>query len=299
MKNAISYYYNLIISDIIQSKNKYYFIYDKNYYVFEECNRSVSEIYELYNLESQLYLYNIYLHQMIFNVNGELLTNVNGKYYVLMKMFIHNDRKIEFSDIKNLEISIDGIYKDIKKDNWRVMWISKIDYIEYQISENKIKYKKLRKCIDYYIGLTENAILLLYGVKNEKSYLSHYRIKNNYKLRDLYNPLNIIIDTRVRNIAEYIKNLYLHDYISLEDILKILSSYNLSNGEKKLLFSRILFPSEFFDEYDLIVSEVCSEDIIEKYNSYIDRNIDLIKYIYNIYYKEGVIPEIEWIKKVR
>ena len=73
------------------------------------------------------------------------------------------------------------------------------------------KYPILYNIIDYYLGISENAIFYLKKVVsnyegNVSVCVCHKRIGVNSTLFDLYNPLNLIIDTRVRDIAEYFKN---------------------------------------------------------------------------------------------
>ena len=41
------------------------------------------------------------------------------------------------------------------------MWIRKIDYFEYQISQFGKKYPIIRESFNYYVGLAENGISLL------------------------------------------------------------------------------------------------------------------------------------------
>ena len=56
------------------------------------------------------------------------------------------------------------------------MWSYKIDYIETQISENIKKYPIVLESINYFIGLTENAIELSQNVKSD-IYICHKRFK--------------------------------------------------------------------------------------------------------------------------
>ena len=64
-----------------------------------------------------------------------------------------------------------------------------------------------------------------------------------------------------------------------------------------ILFSRILYPSFYFDLYDnIIIGSINEEDII-----YITNNIDeYINYLYNVYlYLNNYynLEEIPWLKK--
>ena len=57
--------------------------------------------------------------------------------------------------------------------------------------------------------MCENAIAYFNSITLDDNYryvLSHKTIKYDDSVEVLYNPLNIIFDYRVRDIAEYIKN---------------------------------------------------------------------------------------------
>ena len=195
MKNAINYFYNLYPNDIRQNKEEYFFELNNKKYLLEECNRSNEEIYELYDM-----IYSELCKKRIANNNGEFITIINNKRYILMNMFVDNNKKIELDDINKLSsIKVLGNYTYIKRNDWRNLWSKKIDYIEYQMEENKNKYREFSLNIDYFIGLAENAIQLLEEVKANDLYINHLRINSNMRIKDLYNPLNIILDSKVRD----------------------------------------------------------------------------------------------------
>lgn len=298
MKNAIFYYYNITPYNMRQSKNEYNFECNGNYYLLQESNRSLEEVSELYNLAYYLSTQNVFLHQILLNNNNELITNINGKNYILMLKYNNNLNKVHFKDILSLNILINQNFNHIKRNNWRELWIRKIDNIEYQISENKYKYKYIKSCIDYFIGLSENAIQLLLNKPKVDLYLSFNRITKNMRISDLYNPLNIIIDSRVRIICEYLRELYINNDIDISYVMKVLKILNINRNEKYLFFTRLLFPSFYFCIYEQIILEGLEETKIENCTNYFERNNELIKYIYDIFYNEGIIPEIEWIKKM-
>ncbi|MBQ9013221.1 MAG: hypothetical protein IJ094_06625, partial [Bacilli bacterium] len=116
---------------------------------------------------------------------------------------------------------------------------------------------------------------------------------------DFYNPINYILDNRVRDFSEYIKNLFFLDMISINNYKYFLDYMNFTREEYILLISRLLFPTYYFDMYDNIINynldEKVMEDIINKTDSY----ILFIRYIlmYIIYQKRVNIPFIEWIIK--
>ena len=76
-----------------------------------------------------------------------------------------------------------------------------------QIGQNEKKYPLIRESFDYFVGMGENAISYLVNTKKEvkpnfydKKVLSHNNLYNS-----LFDPLNIILDHKARDLAEYIK----------------------------------------------------------------------------------------------
>lgn len=299
MKNAINYFYNLTPTNIYQNKEEYFFTVENNNYIFQECNRTDEEIYELYNLEFYLYKYNIYFHQIILNKDNNLVTPVNNKRYVLLKVFNNDNNRIDLNEITKISnIKVIGEYQHIRRNNWRDLWSRKIDYIEQIIDENKFKYKEFVMNIDYFIGLTENAIQLLEEVNYDSIYISHQRINSNMKIRDLYNPLNIILDYKVRDACEYFKD----SLFKKRDIkiIEYLSSYQLTIEEIYLFFIRFLYLTRYFDLFDnaFINNEMDKvENEILIITNEIERYEINLKQIYEYIYQKGIIIEIEWLKK--
>lgn len=157
MKNAINYFYNLYVEDIYKVKKHFEFKIKNFSYLLMPCDRTLEEVNELYQISLLLYQKKIPCHQFVVNRNGELITLINNIPYVLF-ITIYNQKD---------PISYDNIfytpYKSVKLDrsDWYDMWQSKIDYIEYQMSQFGKKYKYINQSFNYYIGLAENAISIL------------------------------------------------------------------------------------------------------------------------------------------
>lgn len=301
MKNAISYFYNLIPDNIHQTKEEYFFEVNNKKYILQECTRTLDEIYEIYDLEFFLYQRNIYLHQMILNSNNELITKINNKNYILMQVFNDENRKITLEDIKKLSnVRIANNYIHIKRNNWHELWTKKIDYIEYQIDQNKYKYKDFSSNMDYFIGLTENAIQLLTKKNNERLYISHQRINTVMRVKELYNPLNIVLDSRTRDISEYFKDLLFKKNDIEEEIFNYLKSSNLDKEELELFFIRFLYLTRYFDLFDKVLLNIYNENIEQEIvviQNTIDKYELVLKKIYLVLYYQNILPEIEWLKK--
>lgn len=307
MKNVLMYYYNLNPIDIHQKDNIYFFrINNDKFYVYPVIIPN-NELREIYEINRELLMRGILVHQIILNKDNNILIQYNGINYVLLKTFIKKNAPININDINYLSNNNPVIKLDssLNKSNWVDLWEKKNDYLEYQISQLGINYPIIVEHFAYYIGLSENAILYARNTIRElkptyldKLVICHRRINNNTALFDLLNPLDLVIDYKIRDIAEYIKFKFFYNKVDLwEEIHKYFVSYPLSLFGAQLLFARLLFPTYFFDKYDEILEGVTPEkdivNIIEKQEEYEEFLIDIYNYL-KINYN---IPEIEWLIK--
>ena len=118
-------------------------------------------------------------------------------------------------------------------------------------------------------------------------------------LVDFFNPLNLIIDVKVRDICEYFKIKFFENEYIIDEVKNYLYLSKLNNSEIMLFFIRLIYPSYYFDLYDNIIQEKIKEEKINIYINKINNYEIFLKNIYNIinnnYYK---LPEIEWIIKM-
>jgi len=302
MKNIINYYYNISLLDVYLVDNKYYFNFKNNDYFFIVFNRPIEDASSVYNLYLELKKRTLLTNEIILNKDNQIITFVNNIPYILIKDKVKNNQ-ININDILYIQNNTINITKDKKlnRNNWINMWKSKIDYYEDIMNNISKKYPLLNNTIDYYIGIGENAIsYLIYNkVKNDNTCLSHKRIDINKSSFDFYNPINYILDNRVRDFAEYTKNLFFLDKISFNNYRYFLDYMNYTKEEYILLISRLLFPTFYFDMYDNIINNKLDEKIIEPIINKTDSYILFIKdiMIYIIYQKKINIPFIEWIIK--
>lgn len=297
MKNAIYYYYNLECEELIKRNEKYIILSNNSYYALLPCIFNNENINELYKLNNHLLWYGIRTYQFVTNNTNNIITNINNINYVLIKIYNNYKERINLNDIMQF-CSIFPVKKG-QNIRWKELWMNKIDYFEYQISQFGLKYPIVRKTIDYYIGMTETAISLLNNIKPVDLYIAHYRINSELNNIVLYNPLNYIIDTRTRDIAEYFKTLFFmkNNSINVEKyIFDFLNTINFSDDELFLFFIRLLYPSYYFDLYEKIVREEIEEENI---NYILNKNVEyekLIKKIYMFLNKKISMPSIEWLK---
>lgn len=300
MKNILEFYYNLSLEEEILNRNgNYYFVVNNNSFVFRPFygnNNSIDDIYKLNN-----YLSNFsYIDKIILNKFNSPITKVKDNLYVLI--LLKGNNNINLSIISNLA-SIDiPSFKSLERNNWEVLWGNLIDYYEMQIGQNEKKYPLIRESFDYFVGMGENAISYLVNTKKEvkpnfydKKVLSHNNLYNS-----LFDPLNIILDHKARDLAEYIK---LSFFNNNQNIFKELDEYFYYNHYSlygmRILFARIMYPSFYFKLYDEILSKKKEE---KELNSIIKRIDEYELYLSNIYFylrKYYDIPMIEWLKKTR
>ena len=291
MKNLINYYYGLLINDFKKVNESYEFKINNKNYEFIPFYGDINKFYKNYLL---LINNNKYCHEVVLNKDKDLLTLYDNKTYLLLKKNICIDQKVDINEIINYDIPVYGNYSL----DWKKLWMNKIDYYEYQMSQVAVKYKILKSSFDYYIGLSETAIGILnyINLNDIKYYISHIRINQNEKLDQFFNPINIIIDSRVRDVAEYVKFKVFQEDIDIKEIIYYINKLNFNYSESLLLLSRLLYPSYFFDMYDKIIQEKISE---EKINFYIKKNAvygAFLRKIYQYIKNRYNSIEIEWLE---
>ena len=292
MKNTINYYYNLNINTIHQKEKNYYFKANNKNYLLLKCT-NIEEPDDIYRLN--IYLSQILpVHRIVLNVNNEVITKINDSNYLLLELFSNNN-KINLNNIIELSnIRIPFSVDKLKRNDWYNLWIKKVDYFEYQLSQIGKKYPLIRESFNYYIGLAENAIILVNNIdfNNIPLGLSHRRITN--MSFNLYNPLNIVIDARIRDVCEYFKFCFFNNIdISME--LELFLSYNSFNiDEAKLFLARMFFPTYYFDLYEKIIDNEIDESEIKKVIIKADNYEKILKQVY-YHFKNNQI-NIEWLE---
>ncbi|MDD2180853.1 MAG: hypothetical protein PHW32_00545 [Bacilli bacterium] len=301
MKNTINYFYNLQPKNIHQYEKQLKFNYNNNNYVFLPYYRKEEELKDLQKLATFLFSKGVYCHQFVPNINSSIITLVNNIPYVLLVVYVNDNRTILFDDlIWFSNVSITSNIDSLKRDNWFSLWIEKIDYFEYQVSQFGKTFPLLRESFSYFVGMAETGISFLKNINTnyEKTFaLSHGRVKNDNTLFDLYNPLTFIIDNKTRDICEYFKECFFKGIDKTNDLFNYISQNNLTSIDCLLLYARMLFPTFYFDIYELIVQGSLPEKeilpIINKIDDY-----ELFLNQFHNYLKQYIqIPNIEWINK--
>lgn len=299
MKNFIKFFYNMKVTNINFINNYYEFNHNNNYYRLYILNEeyNIYNYNNIYTINKEL-INNTLMSEIILNKDKNIITTYHNINYILLKINCNINKNITLEEIDYLsKVKI----VNNNKSNWGLLWSKKIDYLEELISENGKKYPQVVNSFNYFIGLSENAISYYNNIdidNNMMYYISHKVLRPTDKVDSLYNPLNIIYDYRVRDVAEYIKNSFWTDNHNIyNELNNYLYKNNLSLNEVKLLISRVLFPSFYFDLYEDIFNYNKDEKILNNIISRIDEYEEYLNSII-IYFKRFYpIDEIEWLKK--
>lgn len=299
MNNFIKFFYNMKVTNTNFINNYYEFNHNNNYYRLYILNEeyNIYNYNNIYTINKEL-INNTLISEIILNKDKNIITTYHNINYILLKINCNINKDITLEEIDYLsKVKI----VNNNKSNWGLLWSKKIDYLEELISENGKKYPQVVNSFNYFIGLSENAISYYNNIdidNNMMHYISHKRLKPTDKVDSLYNPLNIIYDYRVRDVAEYIKNSFWTDNHNIyNELNNYLYKNNLSLNEVKLLISRVLFPSFYFDLYEDIFNYNKDEKILNNIISRIDEYEEYLNSII-IYFKRFYpIDEIEWLKK--
>ena len=276
-----------------------------NLYYFVEYNRKYEDRFIIYDFNQEMIRNNILVNEIIDNRNNNVVTINNSIPYILIKVVVNINKSISLSEINYLASK--NIHYDDKlmRGNWGYLWMNKIDYLEYFTDHNYKKYPLVVDSFNYFVGMAENAISYVnYVVNNIKpdysdyGVISHDVISINDTVYCLYNPLNIIIDHKARDVSEYIKKSFFNDNFKIFDELDEYFKYNyFSFYGISLILARVMYPSFYFDLYDQIINGRINESEILKITSRTNEYEEYLRDVFNYFKKFYQIKEINWIEK--
>ena len=298
MNNFIEYFYGIKIDKIVYSDKYYSFVYNGYVYRLYIYNDTFNSLKSLYDINQKM-IKNTLMSEIIINKDNQIISYFNDVSYILIKIFSNINKSISLEEISFISKSL---YQEKLNINWGVLWSNKVDYLEELINENGKKYPLIVDSFNYFVGMCENAISYFNSVSLDGNYkysVSHKVIKFDDRVDVLYNPMNIIFDYRVRDVAEYIKNSFFsNNYNIFNELVLYLNNNNLTLAEVKILISRLLYPSFYFEMYEDILIDNKEEKIIldivsriEGYEDYLNKVITFFRISYNI-------DEIGWLKQI-
>lgn len=283
MKEKIQYYYNMIPKNLIYRAEYIEFTSNNDHYYLMLEN---GKFQQAMLIDKIMKLNKIDIYDFIVNKNFQYITLINNKGYVLLKLLVEKtEKEIDLNDLllfANLTLNFTSELRWIDK------WIQKTDALESNRSELLSKNETLEKTLDYYLGISENAIMYVkyHSTNIGKIYqlhLQHERL--NTKTRKyimFYNPFYIIFDIRVRDISELIKQ-YILEGKNYKKLLKeIIEIMKINSNEIGLIVSRIMFPTYYFDFIE-DENSFANKKIITFSSYYLDTMNEIIKLVSSYY----------------
>lgn len=298
MKKIINNYYNLYPDKIYKKeKNITYFFINNNKFNLVEIDRKKEDIEEQIKISNTLYYKNIKVNTFIKNKKNNFITTINNKNYILLKINEYEETEVQLRDIINFDKSIvqkSGNMRENMINNWKL----RVDLIEKQVIEYNKEFPIIKKSINYFLGLAENAISYANNIKNEKNekiVLSHTRLRKKLNVQTIYNPLLFIMDYNSRDVSSYLKMNYVNETNVLDELEEAIFNKEFTAFEINILYSRMLYPDYYFDEIEEIIYHRKNEEkirtIIRNIKKYekmlIELHIMLKKYIN--------IEPVEWM----
>ena len=302
MKNIINYFYNLNITELTNKDNIYSFYDNDELYHFYIYNNNIKNLDLTKDIDDSL-KNDTLIHEIIINKDNSIITYYNNIPYILCKINININKPITLGEINYLSSKVIITNSKITYHSWQDLWSIKMDYLEKVINENGKKYPIIVDSFNYFVGMAENAIsyynnLSNKEVDNNSLVISHRIININDTVYAIYDPVNIIIDHKARDIAEYIKYSFFSDNTNIFKELNVYFKYNYyTKDDVVMLLARVLYPSFYFNMYEDIMINSKEEKIItnitsklDKYELYLAR---VFKYFNNFYN----LPVPEWLNK--
>ncbi len=307
MKNTILYYYGLEPFNIHQKGKNYYFYLDHEKYYFLPFYRPIDEAKAIYSLNQEMLERDLLVHEIILNKYGDVISMNNGIAFFLVKLSICEKGRLHLSDLHRFSRASYRMPYDkvLEKNDWGTLWSQKIDYFEYQMTQMTKEYPLIRESFSYFVGMAENAIAYVNDTKREVKpvalfdglTLSHRRIHNNLDLYDFYHPLNIIVDHKARDLAEYVKTSFFRRTFSWDELEEYFQYNRYSTYGYQMFFGRLLFPTFYFDLYENIMEQRESE---KKLWTILERTEEYEEFLCDMYYfikKRNAIKDIPWLTK--
>lgn len=299
MENTLIYYYDIYVEVLNKFNNSFYFQYNNDNFVISLYNRNITEVQEIFSLNMEMINENIPVYRIVLTKFNNILFEYNNNLYILMQIPNIKNKEIDWNDIFNFYYIPKREYKLLDKSNWSISWQNKIDYIEKQFMQFENKYPIIRESINYYIGIWENGISYYNDnviTNSIQKVVCPKRITCKSDLFSLYNPLNLIVDYRERNMIDYIKSFLLEKKYSINKLNTIFKMTEQPDINVYRLLSRSLFPSEYFDLYEEIIMNNVDEKLIRNVIDKNDNYLEFLKAIFK-YFSKYNIPYIKWIIK--
>ncbi len=294
MKNVIYTYYNILLDEINKDGNNYFFYFNNDLYIFYLVLNDIKVVESVYKFIKDN---NVDSFEIILNKEGKLFCDVENKKYSLIKIKGILKYEIKFEEFKFYPV-------DTSPNNWAELWSKRLDYYEIQLRELGYNYQTVLNSFGMFAGMAENAILYFNISKkkfNDKEIVGIVHNRMNYPcyLIDYNNPLNFVIDYNVRDIAEYIKSYLLSADYEINNVLVLLDRLSVNNLMFNLLYSRLMYPTFYFDVFDKIILEDGKDSDIVGVLNVVDKYLEMLNKVYLTFKEKYNMLNVEWINKIK
>ena len=292
MKNFIKKNYNLNPKKIYKKNNQYFFFSNSEKIYIIKTKKDKDELNKLFQLSNELYKYNIPVMTFILNNNGEYLCKKDSDSIILLKNNTINDNEnITLDDIFKYNINTDII----KEYNIVSEWEKNIDDLENEMTEYNKEFPTIQNSLDYFIGLSENAIQLIKNIKIINNSLGHNLYLNEYNKENYNNPLNIIKTNRMYDISKYFKYKFYFDVINYDELYYVIKN-NINDIDNLIFFfSAMLYQDDYFECVKNILNGISEEKELLIYIKNINKYEELLKYIKDNLHNIKYIEDITWL----
>ena len=292
MKNFIKKNYNLNPKKIYKKNNQYFFFSNSEKIYIIKTKKDKNELNKLFQLSNELYKYNIPVMTFILNNNGEYLCKKDSDSIILLKNNTINDNEnITLDDIFKYNINTDII----KEYNIVSEWEKNIDDLENEMTEYNKEFPTIQNSLDYFIGLSENAIQLIKNIKIINNSLGHNLYLNEYSKENYNNPLNIIKTNRMYDISKYLKYKFYFDVINYDELYYVIKN-NINDIDNLIFFfSAMLYQDDYFECVKNILNGISEEKELLIYIKNINKYEELLKYIKDNLHNIKYIEDITWL----
>lgn len=305
MKDKIRYEYKIEVQDLKEELNYYSFKINEQYFYLTKVRRNMAEFQDIVKLQQELLSKNYPVAQIVPTISKSLTILENNEPYVLLTLTEPN-KEYSLMDMLKIwdQMPLNSQNHHLERPDWNFLWSEKVDYFEYQISQLGKDKKVVINTFGYFVGLCENAISYVNKVNatikpiNKNLVLSHKRVKYPNTHLNYDNPLNLIFDLEVRDVAEFLKGEMLVDKeYALIDLKSYLKMRHLDLYSLNMLYARLIYPSYYFDLYENVMNFNVDEDCLIKIMEKTPEIEDFLKKSYEIIAGFGPIEAIDWLMK--
>lgn len=288
MKDFIYINYNIIVDKIyIKDNKKFFFISNEKVYIIEYEGKK-ELLLELFNISNYLFNNGIKVNTFIFNTKSECYTKKDEIYIVLMKE--NSIEEVSFDYLKKFN----NIKNNLNKFDVIKEWSLEIDMIESELLEYNKEYPLVQKSINYFIGLSENAIELLNNYSNLKcDSIGHKVGYNLYKDNILNNPFTFINTNKMYDYANYIKYKFILNEIDYNELETVINTND--EVDNVFLFSSLMYSNIYFDLVKMILLGHEKEEKIEFFIKRINNYQKLLIFCKNKIKNVNEVKLITWI----